>query len=472
MKKSKNIFNDKRFKYGTYSVVVTIVFIAILVVFNLVVGRFDRSFDFTKDNVFSLSDETRTMLDGMKNDVKVYTLFRTSENDAIVGRVEQVLDQYVQHSGHIKTENIDIYLHPDFTSKYSSEGNTVGVNGLIVEQGDKFRLINYEDYFNDEGRFSLEACLTSAIQYVNMDVRPRVCFVTGHGEADSKSYTTLNESLRLANYDLKDINLLESDIPEECCVLLITPTARDYSQEEAKKVLDYLADDGRAYMIIGGTDTTRFTNISSIASAYGVTLEKGYVYEGDEASYMMYPYAILPKLNDHDINASLKANDYKVITVACQALGRTEIKKQSLDIVPILSTGDKAYIKKDGNTSANKEAGDTEGPFDIAVAVTDSTYTDKAHDTKLIITGASYYLIEPNTDAMVNNADSTFVVNGINWLNDKSEDSVVIPSKSLNDSSIVVDASTAGIIKLVSWGIIPGAIFLTGFAVWLIRRRK
>ena len=48
MKNKKNIFNDKRFKYGTYSTVVTIVFIAILVVFNLVVGQFNRSFDFIK----------------------------------------------------------------------------------------------------------------------------------------------------------------------------------------------------------------------------------------------------------------------------------------------------------------------------------------------------------------------------------------------------------------------------------------
>ena len=49
---------------------------------------------------------------------------------------------------------------------------------------------------------------------------------------------------------------------------------------------------------------------------------------------------------------------------------------------------------------------------------------------------------------------------------------MVIPSKSLQDNSIIVDASTAGIIKIISWGVIPGAIFLAGFIVWLIRRNK
>ena len=159
------------------------------------------------------------------------------------------------------------------------------------------------------------------------------------------------------------------------------------------------------------------------------------------------------------------------MTVACQALGRTDIKKQGLEITPLLTASDKAYIKKEGNTSANKEAGDTEGPFDIALAVTDSTYTDKAHSTKLIITGASFYLAEPNTDAMVNNANSTFIVNGVNWLNDTAEN-IFISAKNLQGEPLVVDAGTAGTVKLISWGIIPGILFGAGFIVWLIRRNK
>ena len=45
------LFNDKRLKYGTYSVVVTIIFIAILIVINLIVGQFNKSFDFMKEKI-------------------------------------------------------------------------------------------------------------------------------------------------------------------------------------------------------------------------------------------------------------------------------------------------------------------------------------------------------------------------------------------------------------------------------------
>lgn len=48
----KKIFNDKRFKYGTYSTVITLVILAILVAVNLVAGEFDYKIDLSEDSVF------------------------------------------------------------------------------------------------------------------------------------------------------------------------------------------------------------------------------------------------------------------------------------------------------------------------------------------------------------------------------------------------------------------------------------
>lgn len=465
------LFNDKRLKYGTYSVVVTIIFIAILIVINLIVGQFNKSFDFTEEEIFSLSDETNSVIDNIKTDINIYTLFRTGSTDAVISRVDQVIDKYTQANSHIKVENMDLYLHPDFGQKYVSEGTSIDVNSIIVECGNKFKVISYEDYFNDNGRFSLESALTSALQYVNMEVTPTIYFVTGHGEPDISNFTSLNDQLKLANYTSKTINLLESDIPSDCTALIITPVDRDYSEAEADKVLNYLNNDGRAFMLLGGVDTAKCVNLMSIAESYGVTLENGYIYEGDESSYMVYPYAVLPQIEDHDINTSLIAKDYHTLAVACQGIINTKYQKQGLVIEPLLTTSSKAYIKADGNESANKEAGDIEGPFNIAVAVTDSTYTDKSHTTKLIVSGCSYYLIDPNTDAMVNDANSTFVVNAMNWLND-STDNISISSKNLQNPSIVVPAGTASQIKAISWFVIPGILFVAGFAVWVVRRNK
>lgn len=465
------LFSDKRLKYGTYSVVVTIIFVAILIVINLIIGQFNRSFDFTEAEIFSLSDETMSVLDNVNTDINVYTLFPTANSEAVIGRVNQIIDQYTQNCRHIKVENRDLYLHPDFARRFASENVSIDINSIIVECGEKFRVINYSDYYDQNGRLSLESALTSALQYVNMEVSPAVYFISGHGEPDSSAFTSLNEQLKLANYNVKTVNLIESDIPTDCTVLFITPVDRDYSQAECEKVLNYLNADGRAFMLLGGIDVGACPNIMSIASAYGLTLRDGYIYEGQESSYMMYPYAILPSLGDHDINASLVAKDYHTLAVASQSVVNTDMQKQGLVIEPLLSTSSSAYIKAEGNQSANKESGDTEGPFDIVTAVTDSTYTDTQHTTKLIISGCSYYLIEPNMDAMVNNANSTFVVNALNWLNDNAENIYITP-KNLNGSAVVIDAGSSSKIKIISWFVLPGILFVLGFIVYITRRNK
>lgn len=465
------LFNNKKLKYGTYSVVVTLIFIAILIVINLIVGQFNKTFDFTDEDIFSLSDETKSVVNTVQSDLKIYTLFQTGSSEAIIGRVNQIIDKYTQSSSRISVENRDLYLHPDFAKKYASENVNVNINSIIVESGDKFRVISYEDYYNSNGQLSLESALTSAIQYVNMEVAPTIYFVTGHGEPNSSNFTSLQDQLTLGNYTSKSVNLLDSEIPADCTALIITPVDRDYSQAEAEKILNYLNNDGRAFMLLGGIDTANTPNLISIAESYGVTLENGYVYEGNESSYMMYPYAVLPTLQEHEINNNLIAKDYHTIAVASQSVKNTTLQKQGLVIEPLFTTSNKAYIKTAGNESANKETGDIEGPFNITVAVTDSTYTDRERTTKLIVSGCSYYFIDPNTDSMVNDANSTFVVNAINWLNDNS-DNIYIAPKSLQNPSIVVDSASASRIKIISWLVLPGILFIAGFIVWITRRNK
>ena len=104
----KNLFKDKRVKYGTYSTVVAMIFLAILVMINLVVGQFNRSFDTTKDKLFGLSSETQQVLDNMTSKVTIYTTSKTGSSDSIEDRVEQVLMQYKQKSkvGSLSVENI------------------------------------------------------------------------------------------------------------------------------------------------------------------------------------------------------------------------------------------------------------------------------------------------------------------------------------------------------------------------------
>lgn len=465
----KNIFKDKRIKYGTYSTVVAIIFLAILVVINLIVGQFNKSFDMTGNDVFTISPETRQVLDNMTAKVKIYTTVKTGTTDSVNERINQVLDQYKQNSkiGTLSVENVDLYLHPDFASKYSTEEKSVSNGSIVVESNDKHRVISVDEYYNSEnGQFTAESALTSAIEFVGAEESPAIYFVTGHGEASPENFSSLSNQLTLSNYSVKTINLLEENIPEDCRVLMITPCSRDYSQQEAQKVKDYLTQSGRVYCIIGGIDTSVCKNLLGIINTYGLSIDEGYIYEGDQNNYMMYPYAVLPTISQNSINTQLTERGYNVLAVASQALTKTNIQKKDVKIESLLTASKKSYIKEGNNTATGKEQGDKSGPFDIAVSVEDTS-----NDSKLIVTGCSYYIVEPNTDSMVNGANSTFVVNGLNWLNDQSDNIYISPKSVVNDN-IVIDEGSAGKLKIIAWAVIPGIIFITGFIVWAVRRNK
>ena len=384
----KNLFKDKRIKYGTYSTVVAMIFLAILVMINLVVGQFNRSFDTTKDKLFGLSSETQQVLDNMTSKVTIYTTSKTGSSDSIGDRVEQVLTQYKQKSkvGSLNVENIDLYLHPDFAKNYNSEDKPVSTGSIIVVSNDKYRVISESDYYDSEnGQFSIESAITSAIQFVDAEELPAVYFVTGHGEAEPENFSSLSKQMSLANYSVKTINLLEDNIPTDCAVLMITPCSRDYSDVEAQKVKDYLTSAGRVYCIIGGIDTANCKNLMGIINSYGLTVNSGYIYEGDENSYMMYPYAVLPTVTENDITSQITEKGYKVLTVASQALENTEIKKKDVEINPLLTTSKKSYIKEGENTAVSKENGDKSGPFNVAVSI--SVFViPKPHNVSIVST--------------------------------------------------------------------------------------
>ncbi|MGN1317827.1 MAG: Gldg family protein [Lachnospirales bacterium] len=473
----KKILSDKRLKWGTFSTIITIIVIAILIFVNLVVGQFNKSFDLTGKSTYSLSDETKEVLKSLDSEIYIYTMFETSNSDAVITKVQQVLNKYKEVNSNIKLENIDLYLHPDFANKYSNENTKVSVNSIIVEKGDRHRVIGYDDYYiqnsssyNTE-EINIEANITSAIEYVTNKKSSKLYFVTGHGETDFNHFTTLTNQLKLANYEMENINLLEKDIPSDCTVLIVTFGSRDFTVAEADKVKKYLSNDGRGFFLLGGTDTSQFKNISSIINAYGVTLEKGYVFEGNSDNYYKYPYAIFPEIKDCEINKTILSKGYTLYSVASQAVTELDVKKQGLKIEPLITSTNKAYIKAEGNTSPNKEAGDLEGEFSLACAITDSSYTDKSHTTKLIVSGTSYYFIDPSYDEMVANANSTFVVSAINWLNDLESDFTITP-KSLSTDTVLIDEGSANMVKIVGWGIIPVTLFLIGFIIWLIRRNK
>ena len=133
----------KHLKQGSYSSIMTVIVLAVIVVINLIVAQIPTSktqIDLSTQKMYSITDETKTALKDLDQDVTLYYIVQKgSEDDTI----EKLLEHYDELSDHIKVETKDPDLYPKFTSQYTDQ--TVAANSVIVVCGDKSKVVSNSD---------------------------------------------------------------------------------------------------------------------------------------------------------------------------------------------------------------------------------------------------------------------------------------------------------------------------------------
>ena len=78
MKREKhNLIGTKAFRKGSYSTVIMVVIIAIVIAANVMFSKLPtaaRNIDVSSNNLYSIGDTTHSVLDGLKNDVEIIVI--------------------------------------------------------------------------------------------------------------------------------------------------------------------------------------------------------------------------------------------------------------------------------------------------------------------------------------------------------------------------------------------------------------
>ena len=204
--------------------------------------------------------------------------------------------------------------------------------------------------------FDGEGQLTSAINYVISENMPVLYTLEGHDEAAMSE--TMKETIQKANIDIQSLNLLtEESVPEDTGCLFIFAPAKDLSEEEADKVLSYLENGGKAFIVSDYTNED-MSNFNRILENYGVRPENGIVFEGSSNHFVSQnPYYLLPNIENNEITAELSAQSRYVLAAMAQGICQIENVRDSLQISSILRTSDSAYSKTDLENMESVETG-------------------------------------------------------------------------------------------------------------------
>lgn len=469
-------FSKKHIKNGSYSMTMTVVIIAVVIVINMIVGELPSKYteiDVSGQKLYSIGDETKELLSELEKDVTIYQIAQSGGEDEVI---TSLLKKYEDESEHIKVEQKDPVVNPKFASEYTTDN--LSANSLIVTCGDRSKVIDYNNMYESDidyqtysyqtTGFDGEGQITSAIGYVTSENLPILYTLTGHGETELGS--TMKEGIEKANMEIKSLNLVsEGSVPEDADCLFIGSPSTDISSDEKDAILEYLENGGKA-MIFSDYNENKMENFDEILANYGLERTEGIVFEGDSQHYaMQMPYYILPDVGSAEAVSGMSSDGYMVLAPFAQGIVQADDVRSTVVVNSLLSTSDQAYSKSNlSSGSLEKEDGDTDGPFDVGVSVTENV-DDK--ETKLVYYSASS-LLDSQVNQMVSGGNEKLVMESLKWMVDTEETvTVSIPSKSLQVSSLMIPGYDAIFWKICVMGVIPGFFLVAGFVVWFKRRR-
>lgn len=463
---------------GLYASAITAAVLVLVILVNLLVRAVPAkytTFDLSEAGLYTLDESTAALLQALDQDVTVYYLCETGSEDVLVTRL---LDQYAAESGRLTWQQKDPAIYPTFAAQYGAQNASAG--SLIVESGGRSEIVdeqalyvyNYgEDYYytgSYELRFDGEAQISSAIYRLTSGEVSRAYYTVNHGELGLSE--TLSSALEVQNIEASELDLLNRSIPEDCDLLVVNYPLSDFSGagslvDEMGQLRDYLAAGGKLLLLTDAGVST--PNLDALMQEFGLSRVEGLVVEGsDEYCLNGYNYYLLPDYGYPAESTALDGVNTGAPVLLRMAQGIRQDETDGVVSEALLTTSDLAYSKTAGYdmTVTDREEGDLDGPFALAVyAVDDKT------DAEVIWVGCGYVDDEALYGSLPGN--KTFLLGCAASLSGQSS-SILIESKALEAERLVIPSGVASALGLTFILVLPGALLLAGAVVTVSRRRR
>ena len=464
--------NRQALRAGSYSLTITAVVLAILVVANMFVSALPSSltkYDISSSKLYSITSNTKVVVNALEEDVTIYWIVQSGQEDDVI---ENLLSKYESLSDHIQVvkKNPDVY--PTFAEQYTSK--TVQNNSLIVECGDKSRFIGLEDIYLGEmnmysGTYSTtdfdgEGAITSAIDFCVSEELPQLYVLEGHGEKTLPD--SLSKQIEKENMEVNSLSLLTVDqIPEEAACVVIYAPSSDISEKEKNMLADYVTDGGKLLVMAGPVEDGILENLYSLLSDYGVTANEGIVVDSDREHYAFgVPYMLMPDMASSEITDSLMEENYRPIMPISLGLTVGEDTGNGY-VTELLTTSYVSFSKTAGYSLSTYEweEGDIEGPFALAVSI------ESSNDGAIVWFASDAYLDE-TYNAYSSGANVDMTMNALSSLIGESE-AMAIRTKSLSYNYLTISDSVSSLLKVLMIGVFPLAYLSIGICV-IMKRKK
>ncbi len=497
-------------KRGSISVIYTIVFIALVIAFNLVIssiaGSIDLNVDLTAEGFISIGEVSRNVLNGLKNDgdleATVYLLADRDQYDNSsttinglnpLALIRDLCEEYEdEYRGNIKVEYKNLNLDPEWASEYNELTNTtLTSNHVIIEGKHHARVVTLDSFFvvdSESGTyvgFNGELRLTTALLQSCISEPQVVTFTTGHGEPaqmkDGRVVTALADMLAKAGFEIMVTDLSSADIDERTKILIVNDPTTDFTDSEIEKLMDY-TDTFNSLIVLVDDSTPELPNLSDyLGEEWGLGY-KAYHQITSDTNFNNNPLSLSAQYIYDAENAqnsagativgSLVSKNIKTIMPNSVELFSKSISTRDDYTVETLLTsaeGSKSTYTK-GDESAT-------GTFPIMLLSADAEYVDldDENSTNQVMKYQYVMLAGSTAFAETGSLDSAQFGNGTLMLSairtmGVERYSLDIDYKTINDVALSIETPVATRIAIIICAVLPSLIVIAGLVVFVRRR--
>ena len=464
-------------RYGSVAGVTVLLVLGILALVNFLNFRHHGRLDLTEEKLYSISDQSRKVVDNLETEISIYGFFTTE-----MGRInfQDLMQEYRYGSSNLVYAVIDPQEDPGTAVQYEITRD----GQVVVASGDKREMV---DDFTEEK-------ITNAIIKVTREEEKFIYFLNGHGEReldgfDPEGLSVAKEAIEKQNYQVESYNLAqENQIPADATVIISAGPKVDFLPNEEVLLNQYLALGGKFLLMV---DPDSKFKMDDFLARYGFALGGKTVIDGSGLGQVFGLGAAAPlvaEYQDHPITSGLG----RVMTFFPMAQGLTTTESDlGYETVALAKTSPSSWAESDLESGevAFDEGQDTEGPLDLVIVATlsvDSETTAQGEGEEESMTQEDVPETSNSTQREARFAlygDSDFAANGyfdggangdlflmtVSWLAEEA-DLIAIRPKSPENRRIEVTFGQSRLLFLVTVILLPLATLVLGISVW--RRRK
>ncbi len=470
-------FGGRQARFGTLATASVIVVLAILVAINYLGARRNKRWDLTAARQFSLSDQTKRVLQELKQPVHIRVFARTEEFDTFRDRLEE----YAQVSKQVTVEYIDPERKPTAAQQFG-----VTSLGTVV-----FEYAGRSEKVTSSG----EQELTNGLIKVVQGRQPKVYFTQGHGEKDTGSsdrggYASISGALTSDNLTVDKVVLAQqTSVPADADVLVIAGPKTDFFQPEIDMLKTYLARGGKVFFLLDPVlkqDQPQLTGLEALLKEWGIEAGHDVILDVSGMGRLIGTDESVPVAASYPPHPITQNFNLLTAYPLARSMGPVQGGVNNRTAQSLVETSRNSWAETDlkglasGQPAKLDEGKDKKGPVSLASAVSapatenaakadaksGDTSPDKKPETRVAAFGDSDFA----SNAVLGvSGNRDLFLNTVNWLA-QQENLISIRPRDPEDRRITLTEGGQSLLRLVALLLVPGLIFLAGIQTWWRRR--